>query len=392
MELSKVAETVNESVTLAVTDRAKELKAQGIDIISFGAGEPDFDTPDFIKAAAKQALDNGATKYAPAAGVMDLRQEIARKLKTENNLDYSPKQVVVTCGAKHAVYLALHALIDPGDEVLIPKPYWVSYPEMVKLVGGVPKFADSSPENCYKLTAATLKKQLTSKTKAIIINSPNNPGGFCYTPEELATLGKVIADFQAAVISDEIYEYLVFNDQHFASFAAVCPELYERTITINGLSKAYSMTGWRIGYLAAPLELAKAVSRLQSHMTSGTATFNQLAAISALQNGQAEVKKMREEFNKRAHLIYERLNEIPGFECQKLTGAFYAFPKVSACYAKLKVSGSVEFCQLLLEKAQVACVPGLDFGCDENIRLSFATSREQINKGIDRIKKFIENS
>ncbi len=389
MELSNIANSVANSVTMAVSDRARELRAQGVDVISFGAGEPDFDTPDFIKNAAKQALDNGATKYAPAAGVLDLRKEISSKLKNENNLNYKPEQIIVTCGAKHAMYLALHALINPGDEVLIPKPYWVSYPEMVKLVGGTPKFAESSPESCYKLTAKTLKTQLTPKTKIVIINSPNNPGGFCYSPEELKALGQVIADSQATVISDEIYEYLVYNDQGFQSFAAACPELFERIITVNGFSKAYAMTGWRVGYLAAPLDFAKAVSRLQSHMTSGTATFNQIAAISALQNGKQETSKMREEFRKRAHRIFERLNEIPGFECQKPTGAFYAFPKVSTCYAKLKVKNSVEFCQLLLEKAQVACVPGIAFGCDENIRLSFATSLEQIDKGLDRIKKFI---
>ncbi|MBN2377978.1 MAG: pyridoxal phosphate-dependent aminotransferase [Sedimentisphaerales bacterium] len=392
MKISKTVQSVSASVTMAVTARAKQLKAQGVDIVSFGAGEPDFDTPDFIKTAAKTALDKGFTKYSPAAGMLELREEIAKKLKKENNLDYKPNQIVVTCGAKHACYEAIHAVVDPGDEVLIPTPYWVSYPEMVKLVGGVPKIVETREEDGYKLTGELLKKAVTDKSCLLVLNSPSNPGGFCYTPAELADLGKAIAQTNLAVMSDEIYEYLIYGSAEFKSFAAVCPDLYDRTITINGQSKAYSMTGWRMGYLAGPEDLAGAVGRMQSHMTSGPATFCQIASVEAMQKGQEDIKRMHAEFAKRAKHIYERLNAVEGFTCAEPTGAFYAFPKVSATYAKLGVNGSVEFCQKLLEEANVACVPGIGFGCDENIRMSFATSMEQIDKGIDRIEAFLKQA
>jgi len=389
MKISKTAQSVAASVTMAVTARAKQLKAEGVDVVSFGAGEPDFDTPRFIKDIAKRALDNGATKYSPAAGIPNLRQAIAQKLKDENGLDYEPSQIVVTVGAKHAVYEAIHAIADPSDEVLIPAPYWVSYTEMTKLVGARPKIIPTSEENGYKLTPDILKQAITPKSCLLILNYPSNPGGFCYHPQELTALGKVIADSNLAVIADEIYEYLIYGDMEFRSFAAVCPDLYDRTVTVNGLSKAYSMTGWRIGYAAGPPELAGAMSRMQSHMTSGPATFCQIAGIDALKGGQADIKKMHAEFTKRAKHIYQRLIAIEGVTCIAPTGAFYAFPNVSAHYKKLNVAGSVEFCQRLLEEANVACVPGIGFGCDENIRLSFATSMEQIDKGIDRIQKFL---
>ena len=392
MKVSRTAGSVQASVTLAVTARAKEMKAGGIDVVSFGAGEPDFDTPAFIKEAAKQSLDAGKTKYAPAAGLLELRKEIARKLKDENGLDYEPGQIVVAVGAKHACYEAIHAVVDPGDEVLIPTPYWVSYPEMVNLVGGTPKIVETREEDGYKLTPAILRKAITKKSVLLILNSPSNPGGFCYTPEELAALGEVIAAVdQLGVMSDEIYEKLVYGVE-FRSFAAVCPGLYERTITINGLSKAYSMTGWRVGYAAAPKVVAGAMSRMQSHMTSGPATFCQTASVAAMQKGDAEVARMVEQFAKRAKHIYARCNAIKGVHCIEPTGAFYVFPNVSAYYGPLGVSGSVEFCARLLEEAKVACVPGAGFGCDANIRLSFATSMEQIDKGIDRIAAFLETA
>ena len=392
MKISKVAQSISASVTMAVTARAKQLKAEGIDVVSFGAGEPDFDTPEFIKQVAKDSLDKGQTKYSPAAGMLELRKEIARKLKEENGLDYEPTQIVVTCGAKHAVYEAIHAIIDPGDEVLIPNPYWVSYPDMVALVGGVSKFIETRPEDEYKLTPDILKAAITDKTKLIILNYPNNPGGFCYTPDEVAALGKVIAESDLAVISDEIYEKLIYGDMEFKSFAAVCPDLIDRTITINGLSKAYSMTGWRVGYAAGPADFAKAMGGMQSHMTSGPATFAQVASIEAMKKGEPEIQKMHAEFTVRAKHIAKRLNEIEGITCPEPTGAFYAFPDVSGCYEKVGVKDSVEFCKKLLEEAQVACVPGIGFGCDRNIRLSFATSIEQIDKGLDRIKDFVEKA
>ena len=392
MKISKTAQSVSASVTMAVTARATQLKAEGVDVVSFGAGEPDFDTPVFIKEAAKKALDEGATKYSPAAGIMPLRQEIARKLREENSLNYKPEQIVVTVGAKHAVYEAIHAVVDPGDEVLIPTPYWVSYPEMVKLVGGVPKIIQTLPQDDYKMTPEILKQAITDKCSLLILNYPSNPGGFCYTPAELAALGKVIAASSLAVISDEIYENLIYGDMEFRSFAAVCPDLYDRTITINGHSKVYSMTGWRVGYAAGPMDLAQAISRMQSHMTSGPATFCQIASVEALRNGQADAQRMHAEFAKRARHIYQRLNAIEGVTCPEPTGAFYAFPNVASHYSKLGVKGSVEFCQRLLEEAKVACVPGIGFGCDENIRMSFATSMELIDKGVDRLKDFLESA
>ncbi len=389
MKISKNAASVSPSVTMAVTARAKELKAQGIDVVSFGAGEPDFDTPEFIKDIAIEALKAGKTKYLPASGDMTLRKEIARKLKDDNNLEYEPAQIVVTCGAKHAVYEGIHAVVDQGEEVLIPTPYWVSYPEMVKLVGGIPKIVETRPENDYKLTPDILKAAITDKTAMLIFNSPSNPGGFCYSADEIKALGEVLKGTNVVILSDEIYEELIYGDMEFKSFAQVCPDLYDQTLTVNGLSKAYSMTGWRVGYIAGPKDAAKAIGGMQSHMTSGPATFCQIASIDAIQKGEADIKIMHAEFAKRAEHICKRLNAIEGVTCAEPTGAFYVFPDVSATYSKLGVKDSVEFCGKLLEEANVACVPGGGFGCDRNIRLSFATSMEQIDKGIDRIEKFI---
>lgn len=390
MKISKTAQSVTDSVTMAVTARAKQLKAEGVDVVSFGAGEPDFDTPGFIKDFAKQALDDGATKYSPAAGTVDLRKEIARKLKEENNLTYTPKQIIVTVGAKHACYEAIHAVVDPTDEVLIPTPYWVSYPEMVNLVGASCKIIQTAQQDNYKLTPELLKRAVTPKSALLILNYPSNPGGFTYSPEELKALGGVIEETKLAVLSDEIYEKLIYGDVEFQSFAAANPQLYDRTLTVNGLSKSFSMTGWRMGYIAAPPDAAEAIGKMQSHTTSGPATFCQIASVQALRNGHAEVKKMVAEFAKRAKHIHQRLNALPDVTCTEPAGAFYVFPNISATYPKLQVKGSVEFCQRLLEEAKVAAVPGIGFGCDENIRLSFATSMEQIDKGLDRIEAFLK--
>ena len=390
MKISKTAASIEASITMAVTARAKELKGQGVDVVSFGAGEPDFDTPDFIKEVAKQALDAGKTKYSPAAGTLDLRKEIARKLKEENGLEYQPNQIVVTCGAKHACYEAIHAVVDRGDHVLIPTPYWVSYPEMVNLVGGKNKIVKTKAKEGYKLTPAALEKAITDKTAMLILNSPSNPGGFCYTPDEQRALGEVLEGTNVVVMSDEIYEYLIYGDMEFKSFAAVNPKLYNQTVTINGLSKSYSMTGWRMGYLAAPADCAKAVAQMQSHMTSGPATFCQDASVDAMQKGSEDVKRMVAEFANRAAHISRRLNAIKGISCDEPTGAFYAFPNISKTYKKLGVKGSLDFCQKLLEEANVAAVPGIGFGCDANMRLSFATSMAQIDKGLDRIADFVK--
>ena len=391
MKLSRCVLSVEDSVTMAVSARANQLKGQGIDVVSFGAGEPDFDTPIFIKDLAKKALDEGHTKYAPAAGLPELRKAIAHKLSAENGLTYEPGQIVVTCGAKHAVYQAIHAVIDPGDEVLIPTPYWVSYPEMVKLVGGVPKIISTLEKDGYKLTPRLLERSISDRTCLLLLNYPSNPGGFCYSPKELKKLGEVLVDKEIVVISDEIYEKLVYGAEAFESFAAACPGMYDKTITINGLSKAYAMTGWRIGYAAGPKDAATAIGQMQSHTTSGPATFCQVAAIEALRQGDAEIKKMHAEFARRARHIYKRLCAIEGVSCAEPTGAFYAFPNVAGLYRKLGLSGSVEFCSQLLEKARVACVPGAGFGCDENIRFSFATSMKLIDKGLDRFCEFVKS-
>lgn len=394
MKISQRAKKVAPSATLAVTNRAKELKAQGIDVVGFGAGEPDFDTPEYIKEAAIKALKEGKTKYTPAAGIPELRAAIARKLETENGLKYTPEQVVVNIGGKHSVYEAMQAVLDPGDELLLPAPYWVTYPEAAGLAGATVKVLETDKANSYKITPAQLKKAITPKTAMLIINSPNNPGGFSYTPNELRALAKTLEGTNVAVMSDEIYEKLIYGDTKFISFAALSEDAFNRTLTLNGLSKTYSMTGWRLGYTAGPLDVIKAMSRLQDHMTSNPVTFAQYAAIAAMGPQSAEaVEKMRVEFEKRARYMTDRLRAMKGVECTEPTGAFYCFPDVSSHYGRtmggMKITGSMDFAKALLEQANVGVVPGLPFGCDKNVRLSFATSMQQITKGLDRMEKWL---
>ena len=393
MKVSKRAQAVPPSATIAVTSRAKELKAQGIDVVSFGAGEPDFDTPDHIKNAAIKALKAGRTKYTPAAGIIELKTAIAEKLKKENGLEYSPDQIVVNIGAKHSVYEAMQAVLDPGDEVILPTPYWVTYPETIKLADATPKIIQTEKANSYKITPDQLKNAITEKTAMLLLNSPNNPGGFTYTPAELRELAKVLEGTEIYVLSDEIYEKLIYGDTEFISFAAISDDAFRRALTINGFSKAFAMTGWRLGYTAGPLDVIKAMGRLQSHMTSNPVTFVQDAVISAFTDLGDVVEKMRIEFEKRAKYMAERLNNIGGVVCTQPTGAFYCFPDVSAHYGRtinsVKINGSMVFAQALLEQANVALVPGLPFGCDNNVRLSFACSLEQITKGLDRLEKWL---
>ena len=394
MKVSERAQSVPPSATLAVTNRAKELKAQGRDVVGFGAGEPDFDTPDYIKEAAIKALKDGKTKYTPASGIPELKAAIAKKLETENGLKYAPEQVVVNIGGKHSVYEAMQAVLDPGDEVLLPAPFWVTYPEAVKLAGAVVKIMETDKKNSYKITPAQLKKAITQKTAMLVLNSPNNPGGFSYTPDELRALAKAIEGTNVCVMSDEIYEKLIYGDTKFISFAALSEDAYKRTLTLNGLSKAYSMTGWRLGYTAGPLEVIKAMGRLQDHMTSNPVTFAQYAAIAAMgPESGAAIEKMRVEFEKRARYMADRLRAMKGIECTEPTGAFYCFPDVSAHYGRtiggMKIAGSDDFAKALLEQANVGVVPGLPFGCDANVRLSFACSMEQITKGLDRMEKWL---
>jgi aspartate aminotransferase len=394
MKISQRAQSVPASPTLAVTAKANELKAKGVDVVGFGAGEPDFDTPDYIKEAAIKALKEGKTKYTPAVGILELRKAIAEKLKRENNLTYAPEQVVVNIGGKHSVYEAMQVILDPGDEVLLPAPYWVTYPEAIKLAGGVVVVMPTDKKNSYKVTPSQLKKAITPKTTMFVLNSPSNPGGFTYTPEELAALAKVLEGTQIWVMSDEIYEKLIYGSTRFVSFAALSEDAFQRTLTLNGFSKAFSMTGWRLGYTAGPRDAMKAMACMQDHMTSNPVTFAQYAAVAALgPQANEAIEKMRVEFEKRAKFMAERLNSIKGVECSEPTGAFYCFPDVSAHYGRTmngtRVTGSMDFAQVLLEQANVAVVPGLPFGCDKNVRLSFACSMEQIAKGLDRLEKWL---
>jgi aspartate aminotransferase len=394
MKVSKRAKEVPASATIAVTARAKELKAQGIDVVGFGAGEPDFDTPDYIKESAIAAIKAGKTKYTPAAGIIELRAAIAKKLQKENGLAYTPDQVVVNIGGKHSVYESMQAVLDPGDEVILPSPYWVTYTETIKLAGAVAKIIKTDKKNSYKITPEQLKNTITNKTAMFVLNSPNNPGGFTYTPEELKQIAGVLEGTQIVVLSDEIYEKLIYGDTKFISFASISKDAFERTLTLNGLSKTFAMTGWRLGYTAGPLEVIKAMSRLQDHMTSNPVTFAQYAAIAALgEQAAPTIEKMRKEFEQRGKYMAERLNAMKGVECSEPTGAFYCFPDVSNHYGRVingaKITGSMDFAKVLLEQAKVALVPGLPFGCDNNVRLSFACSLEQITKGMDILEEWL---
>ena len=395
MKVSKRAQEVPPSATIAVTARAQELKSQGVDVVGFGAGAPDFDTPEYIKDAAIASLKAGQTKYTAAAGIIELRKTIADKLKRENGLDYAPEQVIVNIGGKHSVYEAMQAVLDPGDEVILQTPYWVTYTETIKLAGAKARIIETDANTGYKITPAQLEAAINDKSAMLLINSPNNPGGFTYTPDELAALAKVLEGTDVMVISDEIYEKLIYGDTEFVSFAALSEDAYSRTLTLNGLSKAFSMTGWRLGFTAGPLEAIKAMGRLQSHMTSNPVTFAQYAAVAAYGPPADEaIEKMRVEFEKRGNYMAERLNAIDAVQCAESTGAFYCFPDVSGHYGRniggAQIDGSMDFAKALLDQTAVALVPGLPFGCDNNVRLSFACSLEQIEKGLDRIENWLK--
>jgi aspartate aminotransferase len=386
MKLAARVSQVTPSITLAIAAKAKAMKAEGIDVCSFSAGEPDFDTPAHIKAAAAKALDEGKTKYGPAAGEPKLREAIANKLKTDNGLDYKAENVLVTNGGKHSLYNLIVALIDPGDEVIIPAPYWLSYPEMVTLAGGKSVIVNTDASTGYKITPEQLKKAITPKTKLFVLNSPSNPTGMVYTPEEIKALAKVIVDADILVVSDEIYEKILYDGAEHISIGALGAEIFSRTLISNGFAKGYSMTGWRLGYLAGPLEIIKAASTIQGHSTSNVCTFAQYGAIAALESSQDCVEEMRQAFAKRRQVMYDRLNAIPGLSCPKPDGAFYLFPDISKTGLK-----SLEFCNALLEAHQVAVIPGVAFGADKNIRLSYATDMATIEKGMDRLEKFVRS-
>ncbi|HAZ48996.1 MAG TPA: aspartate transaminase [Cyanobacteria bacterium UBA11369] len=384
MKLAARVGQVTPSLTLAIDAKAKAMKASGIDICSFSAGEPDFDTPEHIKTAAKQALDAGKTKYGPAAGEPKLRSAIAQKLKIDNHLDYSAENVLVTNGGKHSLFNLMLALLDPGDEVIIPAPYWVSYPEMVKLAAGVPVIIHTDAKNNYKITPDQLRQACNSKTRLFVLNSPSNPTGVVYTPEEIKALAEVVVEKDILVVSDEIYEKILYEDTKHVSIGAFGPEIFARTIISNGFAKAYSMTGWRVGYLAAPVELIKAATNIQGHSTSNVCTFAQYGAIAALESSQDCVQQMLWAFTQRRQVMLERLNAMPGLSCAKPDGAFYMFVDIT----KTGLT-SLEFCDGLLESQQVAVIPGIAFGADDCIRLSYATSLEIIEKGMERLDKFV---
>ncbi len=392
MPITKRALCVSPSLTLAITAKAKKMKAEGINVIGFGAGEPDFNTPDFIIDAAKEALDKGKTKYTPSSGLPELRKAICEKLKKDNGLTYNPSQIIVSNGAKHSLYNAIQAIIEEGDEVIIPAPFWLSYPELVKLAGGVPVIVDCADTN-FKLTAEKLKKAITSKTKMLIINSPSNPTGAVYTKDELYSLAKVIEDSDIFVLSDEIYEKLVYGGAQHISIATYSPKLYEKTIVVNGMSKSYSMTGWRIGYLACEEKLAKAIDGMQSHATSNPNTISQWASIAALNNGASFIEKMQKTFDERRKYMFQRLKNMQYIDCPEPKGAFYVFVNVKELFNRKFKGELIENClkltELLLENVQVAVVPGNAFGADSYIRLSYAISMEEIKEGLDRIEKFI---
>jgi len=384
IRLAKRTQNLNPSLTLAITAKAKKLKSEGHDIVNFAAGEPDFDTPDFIKDAAITAIKTGFTKYTPTTGIPELKKTIADKLRRDNSLEYDSSQIVVSCGAKHSIFNALFVLLNKGDEVIIPSPYWVSYPEMVRLSEGKPCFIETLPQNDFKITIKDLEKYINPKTKAIILNSPSNPTGCIYTEEELRQIAKICVTKKIFVISDEIYEKIMFDNLKHVSIASFNKDIYNLTITVNGLSKSYSMTGWRIGYLAGPADIVDAVSKLQDHSTSNPTSISQKAAVAALNAPDDFCKVMACEFQKRRDYAIERLNKIKKIGFVKPKGAFYIFCDIS----KIRLDSST-FANRLLDEAYLSLIPGIGFGRDDYVRISFATALTQIEKGMDRIEGWL---
>ena len=383
MEISTRAAQLTPSLTLSIDSKAKAMKAEGIDVCGFGAGEPDFDTPDHIKRAAIEAIEAGFTKYTPSSGIPELRQAIAEKLAADNQLTYRASQVIVSNGAKHACYNAILATCQPGDEVIIPAPYWVSYPDMVRLAGAEPVIVPTTERGSWKLRAEDFENAMTPRTKMLILNSPGNPTGTVYTREEMQAMVDVAAEEDIYILSDEIYEKLVYDDAQHVSIGSLSKEAADLTITVNGFSKSYAMTGWRLGYLAAPDAVAKAVDSIQSHSTSHPASFVQRAGIAALKGDQQPLADMREEFDMRRNYMFDRISKIPNVTAVKPQGAFYVLVNIS----QLGLT-SQNFADRLLSKANVAVVPGAAFGDDRTIRLSYATSIDIIKKGLDRFQDF----
>lgn len=379
------------SSTLAITAKAKELKEQGEDVIGLGAGEPDFNTPQHILDAATHSMNAGHTKYTPSAGLPALKQAIIRKFEADQGLSYKPNEIIVGNGAKHVLYTLFQVLLNDGDEVIIPTPYWVSYPEQVKLAGGAPVYIEGYEQNQFKISPQQLREAITDKTKAVIINSPSNPTGVLYSAEELRELGKVCLEKDILIVSDEIYEKLVYFGAKHVSIAELSPELKEQTIVINGVSKSHSMTGWRIGYAAGNKQIVEAMTNLASHSTSNPTTTAQYAAIAAYNGPQEPVEEMRQAFEKRLEIIYDKLVAIPGFTCVKPEGAFYLYPNVKQAAEMTGYNHVDAFVESLLVEAKVAVIPGSGFGTPDNIRLSYATSLEQLEAAVARIHQFVES-
>ena len=393
MKYSERGKKIDASPTLAISARARELKAAGHDVIGLGAGEPDFDTPKHIGRAGKEAIDRGYTDYTPASGTDELKKAVQNKYKRDNGLSYDLNQIIISNGAKHSLYNAFQAVLNEGDEMIIPRPYWVSYPEMVKMAGGVPVFVESGEKNNYKLNIDDLQSSISQDTKALIINSPNNPTGCVYTGEELKNIASIAVEENLLVISDEIYEEIIYDDREHVSIASLGEDIKKHTVVINGMSKAYAMTGWRIGFAAGPEEIIKIMSNMQSHATSNPNSIAQYASRAGLEGSKESIYRMVAAFQERRDYIVEKINEIPQISCIKPYGAFYIMVNVKnlygSSYRNQKITGSMTFADILLEAEKVAAVPGKAFGQDKFIRLSYATSLENIKEGLQRLREFV---
>lgn len=393
-KLSEKGLKISPSVTLEITAKAKAMKAEGIDVVSFGAGEPDFNTPENIIAEGIKSIKEGKTRYTPASGIIELKEAICNKLKRDNGLTYSPSNIIISSGAKHSIYNSLMAITNPGDEIIISVPYWVSYPELIKLAGGVPVMIKTKEENGFKYTVEDLNSVMTENTKAIILNSPNNPTGTFYTSEELKKIADWAVKNEVFIISDEIYEKLVYDGDKHVSIASLNDDIKDLTIVINGMSKAYAMTGWRIGYAAANAEIIKIMSNVQSHTTSNPCSISQYASVEGLLGNQDSVEKMKVHFEERRNVMVEMVNNINGLSCRKPKGAFYVMVNLTGIKGKtikgMKIESSLDFAKLLLDEGKVAVIPGIGFGDDNYIRLSYATSMENIKEGLTRIKNIVE--
>lgn len=395
LTLSKKAAAVKPSSTLAITAKAKAMKAEGIDVVGFGAGEPDFNTPDNINEAAIKAIHEGFTKYTPASGTMELKKAVSEKFKSFNGLSYGTDQIVISNGGKHSLTNIFQAITNPGDEVIIPAPYWLTYPEIVKLCDGVPVYVYGEKDNGYKVTAKQISDAVTDKTKALILNTPSNPTGMVYSEAELRAIAEVAVEKDFYVVSDEMYEYLIYGDKKHVSIASLGDEIYKRTITCSGVSKSYAMTGWRIGYTGSSAEIAKMMGSVQSHQTSNPNSIAQKAALEALNGDQSTVEKMKEEFNKRREYMYDRISKMPLLDLLEPEGAFYVFVDftdvLEESYKGQKIGTAARAAEILLDDYQTAVVPCADFGFDNFVRLSYAISLEAIEKGLDRIEKFVSS-